>query len=569
MILLAFLLALAIGGLMVICFDPLRGVAGGPRWARSLFRISLAVVVGLGFTSVSFLLLRMAGVSRPLWFVTADLVCVTILAFIRLRQRQTEPSNRTGEAAGTNWIAIALLAAILIPSGIRVVEMAWANPNGQWDAWAIWNKHAKFLATSDNWRDTASPLLGSTHPEYPMLLPSVVARVWLMSGDAANVVPLVTGLLFFAALIGLFVSTLAILRGALAAALGAMILLSLHPLLYWAVSQYADVPLACLMTAALALMFAGSPNALVWAGLCAGMAAWTKQEGGAFAAALIMAPLAWKPARWWRLLAGVAPLLLLTAWFSLWIAPPGIFAPRPFATELSLLTDSGRYAIIGRAALHHLRYAGSGAGHPLILVALLAVTLRVERDRPRAAAVWSAATALFLLLASYLAAYLVTPLDLNWHIATSMDRLIVQIWPPMLLTLCALLPPDLDLFRMPSLSRAWAWAGAAVMAAALLLYPFIRQRQPLPPGTPEDYLNESMKDFQSGHYAESITSARQALRLRPEYAQAWNNIAVSDVAMGRFDEAIGAAQHALRINPDFQLAKNNLAWAISEKNKRR
>jgi tetratricopeptide (TPR) repeat protein len=546
---LSFLLALAIGWLMVRGFDPLRGVASGPRWARALFRISLAIVGGLGFTSLTFLLLRMAGVSRPFWFVTVDVVCAAALA-LRSRPKQTEPPQTE-----TNWIAIALLAAILIPSGTRVVQMAWANPNGQWDAWAIWNKHAKFLATSDNWRDAASPLLGKTHPEYPMLLPSIVARAWLIGGNTANVVPMVIGLLFFAALIGLFVGTLAILRGTLAAALGGAVLLSLLPLLYWAASQYADVPLACLMTASLALIFIGSPDALVWAGFCAGMAAWTKQEGGPFAGAVILAFLVWQPRRWWRLLAGAAPLLLLTAWFSIRVAPPGIFAPRPFAAELALLTDANRYAIIGRALVDHL------PGYPLILVALLAVMLRIERNR----AVWTAATALLLMLASYLAAYLVTPLDLNWHIANSMERLIVQFWPPLLLTLCALLPPDLELIvKIPYLNRGWAFAGAAVLAAALLLY---RRQTPLPPGTPEDYLNESLKDFQTGQYAASIASAQLALKLRPDYAQAWNNIAVSDVALGHFDDAIGAAQHALRINPDFQLAKNNLAWAISEKNK--
>ena len=95
-----------------------------------------------------------------------------------------------------------------------------------------------------------------------------------MSGDTAPAVPLVIGLLFFGALAGLFVSALALLRGTVAAALGGIVLVSLQPLLYWAASQYADVPLACLMTAALALIFIGSGNALVWAGFCAGMAAW-------------------------------------------------------------------------------------------------------------------------------------------------------------------------------------------------------------------------------------------------------------------------------------------------------
>ncbi len=98
---LSFLLALAIGWLMVLCFDPLRDFASGPRWARSLFRISLAVVGGLGFTSLTFLLLRMAGVSRPLWFVTVDVVCARDPRFnpratTAFRSPRKSPRERTG-----------------------------------------------------------------------------------------------------------------------------------------------------------------------------------------------------------------------------------------------------------------------------------------------------------------------------------------------------------------------------------------------------------------------------------------------------------------------------------------
>jgi MFS family permease len=34
-----------------------------------------------------------------------------------------------------------------------------------------------------------------------------------------------------------------------------------------------------------------------------------------------------------------------------------------------------------------------------------------------------------LMLAGYIGVYLTTPHDLDWHLATSLDRLLVQVWP--------------------------------------------------------------------------------------------------------------------------------------------
>ncbi len=113
---LSFLLALAIGWLMVRCFDPLRNLASGPRWARSLFRISLAIVGGLGFTSLYVSAAAHGGSVAPALVrnggcrVRRDPGCNPLQRPIRARRIRTR----------TNWIAIAILAAILIPSGIRV-----------------------------------------------------------------------------------------------------------------------------------------------------------------------------------------------------------------------------------------------------------------------------------------------------------------------------------------------------------------------------------------------------------------------------------------------------------------
>jgi hypothetical protein len=39
-----------------------------------------------------------------------------------------------------------------------------------------------------------------------------------------------------------------------------------------------------------------------------------------------------------------------------------------------------------------------------------------------------------LMFVSYCLAYLTTPFDLTWHVTTSFDRLLVQVWPSLVLT---------------------------------------------------------------------------------------------------------------------------------------
>ena len=51
----------------------------------------------------------------------------------------------------------------------------------------------------------------------------------------------------------------------------------------------------------------------------------------------------------------------------------------------------------------------------------------------RTAGVGYATLTILFVFAGYLAAYLTTPYDLQWHISTSMDRLLLQVWPTFVL----------------------------------------------------------------------------------------------------------------------------------------
>jgi len=79
--------------------------------------------------------------------------------------------------------------------------------------------------------------------------------------------------------------------------------------------------------------------------------------------------------------------------------------------------------------------------------------------------------------------------------------------------------------------------------------------------TPEYYLDLSLQHYREERYVESIAASRAALKLRPNYAEAWNNIGAAYNKLGRYDEAVAACEQALRYKPDFELARNNLQYA--------
>jgi tetratricopeptide (TPR) repeat protein len=82
--------------------------------------------------------------------------------------------------------------------------------------------------------------------------------------------------------------------------------------------------------------------------------------------------------------------------------------------------------------------------------------------------------------------------------------------------------------------------------------------------TPEGLLSLSLSYYQAHRYQECIAAAQEALRLRPNYAEAYNNISAASNALGRYEDGIQAAAEAIRLKPDFMLAQNNLAWAQSQ-----
>lgn len=452
---LSILLALLIGFLLVQDFDPVRNMQ--PRWAAILFDAALGTGIGIGVTSIIFLLLDVAGAASRAAIFGIDIVLVAVLAWLWIRTRPVHGTpDSSAEPPGFRWTWLLALAfgLVLLIAWIRLVQMAVALPVGEWDAWALWNLRAKFLAGPGGaWRYALSPLLNNTHPDYPLLLPAFVAHVWKAGGAVDTIASAVTALLFFGALIALLVSALVLLRGAASALLAGLVLLSTTSLLVWAPSQYADIPLAFYYLAAIGLILLdSSPNGggrwpLFWAGLCAGFAAWTKNEGIAFLVCILIvfpALTLWQRragamvrALW--LLAGAAPGALLTVWLKFFLAP----AVDPLITQrgssLTRLHDLSRYVEVASGFFSNLLNLGSGVANPLILLLILGIFLRWRLEEPYRLPTAIATLTLMLVFLSYCGVYLVTPYGLTWQIQSSFNRLILQVWPSFLLVFFVLL----------------------------------------------------------------------------------------------------------------------------------
>ncbi|MCC6691563.1 MAG: tetratricopeptide repeat protein [Bacteroidia bacterium] len=85
--------------------------------------------------------------------------------------------------------------------------------------------------------------------------------------------------------------------------------------------------------------------------------------------------------------------------------------------------------------------------------------------------------------------------------------------------------------------------------------------------TPEGFLQVSTMYFNGLRYGDCIKYAEMAIKLRPNYAEAYNNICAAYSKMNNWDEAERACQQAQRINPSLQTAGENLRYIQQQKNR--
>ena len=168
-----------------------------PLAADLLLRASLSIGFGLGIFSVIFFLARVLEITHLLAIDLAALAVLLLIYFL-LRTRFRVPAiNSVVISSPTTippWLQRGLAAAFmiaLVAALYSAIMRTLAHPHGDgWDAFAIWNLHARFLFRGGpHWRDAFTPLLPWSHPDYPLLLPGAIAHFWTYLGHDDPRVP--------------------------------------------------------------------------------------------------------------------------------------------------------------------------------------------------------------------------------------------------------------------------------------------------------------------------------------------------------------------------------------------
>ena len=427
-----------------------RGLLPAPlKWSiHNALVVSLGAGVGIGIASSLYFVL-LAGFGPKLGIIASveGAALAAALAFAILARRRGTPLD-WAPGPPAPWYLSAALGLAFATAVVMFIVYALTKPHGEWDAWSIWNLRARFLfRAGEFWKDAFSSELAWSHPAYPLMLPGIVALCWTLARGESTLAPAGVAFLFTFGVAGILVSALGILRGKTQAFIAGTVLLGGVSLIVNGANQYADIPVGFFMLATLALLCLQErhPDDLrftILAGLAAGFAAWTKNEGLLFLVA-VFAARAWAIYRYGngvalarqlpRMAAGFAAPLAVVVFFKLrFPTSDDLLAKRPHQIVANV-ADIGRWITVVEGYIRAPFRVG-GFLIPIILVLALywyLVRFKVEeQDRPALATILGT---IAITLAGEFAIYLAFPSDVIWQLNTSLERLLQQLWPAGLL----------------------------------------------------------------------------------------------------------------------------------------
>lgn len=431
----------------------MRAAWPAPRhWsATDPLRLSAAPAMGLGIASGLFFALRVV-LELPPWAVIAALPAALLvlgaIAWKRAAAALPDPVRPDDDCPTWLWILFGLAAAMAL---CTYLMLSGAAPHGEWDAWSIWNLRARFLFRAQEFTSPFSPLMDWSHPDYPILLPGAIALLWHVSGSDSPGIPAAAGLCCLISAVAVPFSTIRLLRGSGLAALCAIVILGASTLVRNSASQYADVPLSAFIVIAVSLLVYGLADQsrerlslagqftgpVLPAGVAAGFAAWTKNEGLLFWLALGAALLLCVRSREeWRarirlmlpLAGGVLLIFMLVGHFKVHQAPPNDLLN---ASNMSLLgarmTNFARFGATFWAFVSEFLAFGNTKLPP---IALFGIWFALVRFRPSLTTTHLLPLAIAAFqLAGYFLVYVAASKDLDWQLNTSLSRLLLHLWP--------------------------------------------------------------------------------------------------------------------------------------------
>lgn len=374
--------------------------------------------------SISFLYYLMLVANLNFVFLVAVLTIISAL-YLYINGKNSLPVWKLMKPGNTRGNLVVLISVLFF----TLYFVLYAGKHGSWDAVAIWNAHAKFVYYPYVFGSLyKSNPLSVQHPDYPLMLPAIIAFFWHAFNYVSTTIPLVFAYLLLIA-VPLFVYYALKDAGLhLSAGVALLVFLINSNFKEIAASQCADTLLSLLVLVVFVQYnnLSNSPGSLVYImGFICGACGWVKNEGLLFCLVftLFFIIANYKNIKALaRYFTGLLIPLLIIISFKIYYAPANdlVSGENKQLTELSsVLLDVARYRIILKS---FITTAVTNYPQALILVIALIIYRRHAFLTMPFAIVGT-------MLAAYFAIYLISPYNLNWHLYTSLYRVYQQLYP--------------------------------------------------------------------------------------------------------------------------------------------
>lgn len=430
------------GHVVLKCVDRKNGARlGRVAWAAFSF------MLGLGAVSLQMFLYSLISVPFGPAVISAPWIVLGAVTLFHPAFRGT-PFPGCGERMG--WPGVVILA--LICSQVAYAfAYAIAMPLSGWDAWFIWFVKARafFMDAGVQASFLTDPVYQQDHPEYPLLVPLAVAWMYTAVGSAGEWAGKAVYPVQFAALLAIFHYGALRFAGK-TAALVFTALLSVTPLVLVHAAGfpvkieglamgdftgYADLTLAAyFLGAAIFLVLYAKEGGLHFAALSSvmlAMSAWTKNEGLTFSL-LGLASLAFLALRGEK--RDLRALAVSAAVLALFIAPWSFFKSAhglssEYVENMGAAVFFANVSRLGEIIPYMAKFMFLKPGITNLVWWAYVVSFVLCARAVISSRSYVLHWLIFGQLAAYIFVYMITPVDLKWHLATSVDRLVLHLVP--------------------------------------------------------------------------------------------------------------------------------------------
>lgn len=399
-------------------------------------KLSIASPLGIGITTFFLFAWKLFGLDHVSYIFFEISIVLIVLVMMLLVHHNAFKSIKIHIPKPSSLIDKLLLITLFISVVISVgsyLLIVLTHPHGREDAWSNWNLIARFIYGSDNMSNALDYLASSTFPGYPFMLGLAVANGWIFIGEVSTRVPIIVSALFTYSIPGILFFALLKIKGFRVACI-ATILVCSPWLANFGSFLMSDIPLAVfyLISGIFIALYLHSSHSkmLIFVGLAAGLATWTKNDGIPFVfvitIVIVFIAIQRKENKVFSdFILGLILPLTMVGIYKIFLAESGNIVSTE-STTLLRLADFSRFQIV----LNHFAKTTSSYGDSPIgyFWVLFLLTLIIGINIRRLSTYYLFFIVIFQ-YSIYFAVYMITPLDLQWHLNTSMFRVLTHLAP--------------------------------------------------------------------------------------------------------------------------------------------